>query len=386
MRRITQRAVSELDWQFADADTRYLTHSIHRYSGKFIPQIARTAIELLTSDGALILDPYCGSGTTMLEAALTGRRSIGIDLSPLAVLISRVKTTPVGYSRTSSEIQRVRERLAPVFEPQLGLWESRCSQPEGLEDTEPDFRISDPWYTKWFQAEALEQLVAIYREVVGIVDDDVRHIGLVAFSDILRKSSNAHSGYPNVMFDRNRGPVQPPWSSFIARFEEIARLVEGLPGFADSIQPIVLEGDATSLNLDAGSIDAVITHPPYIGSVPYAEYGSLSLKWLGCEPRDLDRRLTGGRRQTRDVVERFRAGFAGMLVESHRVLRKGGHLFMLVGSPTVSGKRIDLAEMSKELADAAGFGTVISAVREGMNRRANLMSQEDVLFFRKESG
>ena len=59
---------------------------------------------------------------------------------------------------------------------------------------------------------------------------------------------------------------------------------------------------------------------------------------------------------------------------------------MLVGSPTVSGKRIDLAEMSKELADAAGFGTVISAVREGMNRRANLMSQEDVLFFRKESG
>ena len=59
---------------------------------------------------------------------------------------------------------------------------------------------------------------------------------------------------------------------------------------------------------------------------------------------------------------------------------------MLVGSPTVSGKRIDLAEMSKELADAAGIGTVISAVREGMNRRANLMSQEDVLFFRKESG
>ena len=88
-------SIQETNWEFADADTQYLTHNIHRYSGKFIPQIASRAIELLTIKGDVILDSYMGSGTTLLEASLRERNSIGIDLNPLAVLISKVKNTIV---------------------------------------------------------------------------------------------------------------------------------------------------------------------------------------------------------------------------------------------------------------------------------------------------
>ena len=80
-----------IDWEFSDADTQYLTHNIHRYSGKFIPQIAQQVIQLLTVPGDTVLDSYMGSGTTLLEAQLSGRNAIGVDLNPLAVLISQVK-------------------------------------------------------------------------------------------------------------------------------------------------------------------------------------------------------------------------------------------------------------------------------------------------------
>src|SRR5438094_710260 len=88
-------AAADLDWEQLTSDTRYLTHGIHRYSGKFIPQIAGQAIELTTAPGDLVLDPYVGSGTTLLESALRGRRSIGVDLNPIACLVARVKVTPV---------------------------------------------------------------------------------------------------------------------------------------------------------------------------------------------------------------------------------------------------------------------------------------------------
>jgi hypothetical protein len=130
-------------------------------------------------------------------------------------------------------------------------------------------------------------------------------------------------------------------------------------------------------------VDAVITHPPYIGSIPYAEYGLLSLMWLGYNPKDIDRGLTGGRRQSKNVVEQFRSEFHEMLEEVLRVLKPGGTLFMLLGNPVVKGKRIDLVEMARDLACTIGFQPIASHVRNGMNRRANLMNQEFLLFFKK---
>ena len=101
--------VNITDWEFTDSDTQYLTHNIHRYSGKFIPQIARRAIELLTDSGDVVLDSYMGSGTALLEAQLIGRSAVGIDLNPLAVLISKVKNTPIN----NSDLIELHERLIP---------------------------------------------------------------------------------------------------------------------------------------------------------------------------------------------------------------------------------------------------------------------------------
>jgi hypothetical protein len=387
-----QERIEGMDWDHASADTQYLTHSIHRYSGKFIPQIARQAIELLTALGDLVLDPYCGSGTTLLESSLTGRRSIGVDLNPLAVLISRVKTTPVKKHLLTDFLHELKHDLQPLLSPakrgnltqQNFLYEIARADDTWKEQACQDFRWKDEWYVKWFQDEIRLELIAINQRIMTEPREELRNIALVAFSDILRKSSNAHGSYPNVMFDKNRGVPPPATPRFISRLEEVAQAVVQLEDALDGKPlPVVTRANNRCLTLQPESVDAVITHPPYIGSIPYAEYGVLSITWLGHDPKQLDRELTGGKRQSSSVVEQFREGYSDMIKEAFRVLKRGRTLLVLVGNPVVKGKRIDLAEMSKEFALKAGFTVAAAHQRNGINRRANLMGHEDLLLFQK---
>ena len=369
------------DWEFSDEDTRQYTHDIHRYSGKFIPQIARRAIELLTDPGDTVLDPYAGSGTTLLEAALCERRAIGVDMSPLAVLIARVKVTPVetrqldafmAYARETVQAIEMEGRILTLPEP----W------PLIVDAVDKDPRWSDEWFTKWFQPDVLSDLIHLDHAISWWADRATRDIGRLALSSVLRRSSRAHSGYPNVMFDRRQPQRARPLKPFLRSLERVVQRVEETTPLINPVPDVQL-GDATSLPVPDGAVDAVVTHPPYIGSVPYAEYGALSLRWLGQDPKELDERLTGGRRQRRDVVERFSTGYAAMLAEASRVLKAGGKAFLMVGSPTVRGTVVDLAALTIEYAEEAGLDQIGSSSRRGSNRRANKMGEEQLLFFSK---
>ena len=91
--------LSALDWELKDADTRYYTHGYHQYSAKYIPQIPNRLISNFTKKNDLILDNFMGSGTTLVESKVLGRNAIGIDVNPLACLISKVKTTTIQKSK-----------------------------------------------------------------------------------------------------------------------------------------------------------------------------------------------------------------------------------------------------------------------------------------------
>ena len=80
-----------IDWDFKGFQTQYLSHRFHSYPARFIPQIPKTFIKLFTKEGETVIDPFCGCGTTIVEAYLAGRNSIGNDSNPLACLITRAK-------------------------------------------------------------------------------------------------------------------------------------------------------------------------------------------------------------------------------------------------------------------------------------------------------
>jgi adenine-specific DNA methylase len=365
------------DWEHLASDTRYLTHSIHRYSGKFIPQIARQAIELISNPGDIVLDSYCGSGTTLLEAALSGRSAIGTDLNPLAVLISRVKTTPVSAEELAHLVRDAERVAASISEDgQFALYEAEAEDLSG--------RLEDPWFQKWFGRPRLLELLAFDKMAREQRDQRLRDVALLALSDVLRRASFANSSYPNVMFDKRKPVPASIVRFYVKRLTEICAAVGQLGSAVPAGTSIqVIQGDARSVPIPGESVHAIVTHPPYIGSIPYAEYGTLSINWLGYSSKNLDAALTGGRRQTRDVVSRFEEAFGEMLTEAYRVLVPGGKAFLMVGNPTVKGELIDLTDMTINLARTAGFALVEQVHRTGGNRRANKMQGEDLLLFSK---
>jgi SAM-dependent methyltransferase len=377
--------VKKESWEYSDADTQHLTHNIHRYSGKFIPQIAGRAISLLTNPGEFVVDPYCGSGTTLVEAVLLGRKVLGVDLNPLATLIARAKTTQV----SSTDLASLQEELALALEPlnaaeELPLFRNSLKTSAACHHSQDEEFSKDPWFRKWFQPRILNDLIAINRAILAVEDTRKQSIARVAFSDILRRSSNAHSGYPNVMFDKNALERPSPVKPFLNSLARICEMVASLDKTGACWQNARVElGSATALPVEDCSVHAIISHPPYIGSIPYAEYGVLSLKWLGVDPKRLDQQLTGGRRQSSNVVERFREEYGKMLIEAGRVLRPGRYMFLMVGNPLVRGEPIDLATMTIDLAERAGFFLVVRSERAGINRRANKMGAEHLLFFEK---
>lgn len=379
-------AVNSSDWEYVDAETQNLTHNVHRYSGKFIPQIAARAIEILSKEGDMILDPYCGSGTTVLEAALLGRNSIGIDLSPLAALIAKVKTTPIEILALDEQVTRlhmaISEREAQTSEP-LPLFSSDTSdQPMDFDGNE---KWNDEWFRKWFNDKILKDLLFLDEQIRKVAGRDIHDLASVALSDILRKSSNAASGYPNVMFDKRR-PERPrplrPFLRSLVKASQMVRELEGTP--LATYHPKIFNANSTDMPLQDNSVDAIVTHPPYIGSIPYAEYGLLSLKWLGHDPKSLDRSLTGGRRQSKDVVERFAADYKLFMEECHRTLKPGKFAFFMVGNPVVRGERVDLRQMTIDFAESACLELVAATERVGVNRRANKMGSEFLLFFQNQ--
>lgn len=370
-----------IDWSFEKDDTSYLTHNIHRYSGKYIPQIARTLIEKLTNPGDIIVDPFVGSGTTLLEAMILNRRSVGIDLNPLACLIAKAKTTIIAEEELRTNLTQHLDLVHTCVSHANGQlsFSSKRSPLREYFDT--------PVFHKWFQHSVLVELQAIKSSILEIRCPHIRNICEVAFSDILRERSNANGRYPNVMFDKRAPHKEGAIKQYRRRLASVVDSIVALTRLRDNFPhvPLVLQGDATQLPIVSHSADAIITHPPYIGSIPYAEYQFLSLMWRGVDSKQLDSRLTGGRRQNKNVVERFLAQVAVAIEEIRRILKPNHCAAVVIGNPTVRGQTIHLNRILRDLFVDLGFRLIGEIEREKFNMRASKMPTEYVQLFESPS-
>src|SRR6266496_6132800 len=109
-----------LDWELITADTEYCTHGYHPYSAKYIPQIPNRLISTFSKKNDLVLDNFMGSGTTLVESKILGRNAVGIDINPLACLISKVKTTNI----RQPELERITKITISIKEDILNLFDN----------------------------------------------------------------------------------------------------------------------------------------------------------------------------------------------------------------------------------------------------------------------
>src|SRR5947209_10183164 len=94
------------DLDFAAHNTLYATHGLHAYAAKCPPQLVKYGFRYYSNPGETVLDPMAGSGTTLVEARLMGRRAVGYDIDPLARLIAQVKSRRVSDERVEQAYKR----------------------------------------------------------------------------------------------------------------------------------------------------------------------------------------------------------------------------------------------------------------------------------------
>ena len=262
------------DLNFHNESSSYTTHTIHAFAAKFPPQLPRTFIEQLTQPGDTVLDPMMGSGTTVLEATLLGRRAIGVDLDPLAVRVSRVKTRAVDHEHLRAAGDAVIANASTLLRDRAAL----TTQIERRFD--PATRdFLDYWFTDATQHELLALLLSIEDEP----DTDVREVLEVVFSSIIITKSGGVSRARDLAHTRPHRVASKTVRSAIAQFKiRLRKSVTALLALPDDVLPVELHhADARELPIHDESVDLVITSPPYANAIDYMRAHKFSLAWFG---------------------------------------------------------------------------------------------------------
>ena len=235
-------------------DIKYLTHDFHPYPNKFIPQVARAIIKEYSKENDTILDSFCGSGTSLIEANLLHRNSIGIDLNPLACLISKVKTTPIEINKLNNIIKKLLDDLYFNLKRDGTLRDYT----DRINPTIPIFQKRD----YWFQENALISLSVLKELINNTADVKIKDFCLIAFSSIIKDVSDASSLYRLTKLQKPR-KISRFYVNYKFR-EKINKMINALAEYNKVANPNSIEiynRDSRCLNgLD--KVDFIIANPP----------------------------------------------------------------------------------------------------------------------------
>lgn len=354
-----------VNWDFKEADTKEFTHCIHTYPAMMIPQIARRLIVLYGQNAKTLLDPFMGSGTSLVEASLTDNviESYGFDLNPLGVLISKVKTTPLDVEELEKDLEII----------------LRSEDYSEL----PKFKNID----FWFKPNVIEELAKLKTTIDEIEDKNVKNFFLVVFSETVRNVSNTRKG-EFKLYRIAKEDLRGHKPEVFKEFEKIAqRNIQGMREYAarrknHKAHPQIVD-TRIHLPLESSSVGLIVTSPPYGDSrttVAYGQFSRLALQWLGYEDANLlDKRLLGGisskelevkidsptlketlkkiaridPERAKDVLS-FYEDFDKCVIELNRVMRKKGYVCFVVGNRTVKGINIPTDKIMAEMFMARG--------------------------------
>ena len=326
-----------------------LTHPFHGYPARLHPATARLLVELVApgAGAAPLVDPFCGSGTVLVEARAAGVPAVGVDLNPLAVLIARAKTWTAPAARRK-QLHRVGHEIAGLVlaagkaarRAQAAAEPMALRRPAGFDPNARNRRLAR-WFAPHVRREL--ELIAAHLDELAAGDAELADVLTACLSAILYKVSSRASDTDPTWVARNvpRGAAARHFAQRVelltAGLHDLAR-VPGAP-------PRVAPHDARRLGeiVPAGSAAGVITSPPYAGTYDYAEHQRLRFDFLALRHRDLDAGEIGSRRSFETdpgAGAAWRAALADALDAIAGALAPGRAAALVIGDSVARGRAI----------------------------------------------
>lgn len=328
-----------------------LTHGFHTYPAGMHPDAAATLLDLVEGDS--VLDPFLGGGTVMIEAMVRGRRAVGFDVNPVALVVSRGRTRVWPIER----IQRLRS------------WGRRITRDARSWNELP----RDPAarsVASWYEPHVSMELQGI-RAGIRLAPEEVQAELRFAFSSILVKVSLRASDTAAQRVVRHR----PPGSTAILFHKKVRELGRRLEDLAAAVPegtpaPEIIEGDARELR-PSPPVDAVVTSPPYPAVYDYVPLQSLRTAWLGLEDQRGRRQEIGSRRSFRrdraEGLKLWSQDMAAWMRSCHAAVRPGGLVAVVIGDGAGGPHGIDSLGPLVQRARQAGLEPVAAASADRMD-------------------
>ena len=307
----------------------YLTHDFHAYFASFPPQLVSRLIQHHTKPNDVIFDPFMGGGSTVVEGVMANLHSIGSDISPLSKLIAQVKATPIKIKDDD-----VLQLLTSI---KRSLSRRKPANPEKYD------RVHN--IQKWFTPENLTELDSIYNRILSIENVKFRNFATVAFSSILRKSSNAKNAEQHLCIKNNKNP-ESPFRLFSSKLELMKLQMDMFYKrcrFNHKAQLYVHDVRQISKILPGNYVDIVVTSPPYGTGSKYTNIYKLSYEWLGFKKPNSS--------QSMELARDFHNELSKGLLEIHHVLKPNKFCFLVYGDPST-----DTGLTKKAVMDAKEIG------------------------------
>ncbi|WP_186188689.1 TRM11 family SAM-dependent methyltransferase [Burkholderia gladioli] len=374
-------------------------HFLFRYPAKFHAPVARELIHRFTTQGDIVLDPFCGSGTLLLEAQTMGRSAVGVDIDPLAAFISTVKTSHWDHKALESIANRLLDRLsshtrsddeyAMLAHNDVDSNEvARCVAAEGL--WIPEIPNIAHWFRKYVLIDMARILATLESRAVSSTS---RPFFMLCFASIIRACSNADpvpvSGLEVTSHMRQKdaeGRVVNPFALFAKAVRKAITATAEAPAVGAGVQCVIHHGDATLLSeIIAPGPSVCITSPPYHGAVDYYRRHTLEMYWLRLvdsheerlelRPRYIgqasvpmrhhalsqkiehptvnqwEKRIRKVNDKRANAFKHYVVSMQNTFTQLHAVLPPGGTAVLVVGKSSWNGSEIPTASLMSDLCE-----------------------------------
>lgn len=353
-----------------------VTHNFFKYPCKFIPEIPRWGMRVyLENEDGVVLDPFSGSGTTLLEAGLAGKDAIGAEIDDIAKLIIKVKSTKLSQEEIQEVGMYTRDIVNRLEKQEYESCEVIYPKINNLEH--------------WFRHDILNDLGHTYYTITRIANSNIKDFMLICMASIVKRVSNSDDISPKPYVSNKIIKNPPPVAK---TFEDtVSRYLVGIRELTEyDLGDIRVEGDATNLIAEDESIDIAITSPPYINAFDYVRTLRLENLWLQLATEDelrekkkkylgtesikvKEERLSLQILNESDLLKQYyeqiypidekralimKKFFEDMkqnMREVYRVLKPGSRYLIVIGNSSIRKVDVESWRVLKDLASDVGF-------------------------------